>query len=177
LLSVLPIRDKGSLGKETMPSFDVVSEVDLQEVRNAVDQANREIGARFDFKGVEARFEFSGALIVMHAEQEFQLQQMMDILRNKLVKRKVDVATMDVKEAVSTLNAARQEIAIKQGIDTDTAKRMVKTLKASKLKVQAQIQADQVRVSGKQRDDLQQAIAQLRAGDWGRPLQFSNFRD
>lgn len=177
LLSVLPIRDKGSLGKETMPSFDVVSEVDLQEVRNAVDQANREIGARFDFKGVEARFELSGALIVMHAEQEFQLQQMMDILRNKLVKRKVDVATMDVKEAVSTLNAARQEIAIKQGIDTDTAKRMVKTLKASKLKVQAQIQADQVRVSGKQRDDLQQAIAQLRAGDWGRPLQFSNFRD
>jgi cyclic-di-GMP-binding protein len=160
-----------------MPTFDVVSEVDLQEVRNAVDQANREVGTRFDFKGVQARFELSGASIMLHAEQEFQLQQMMDILRNKLVKRKVDVASMDAQEPVSTLNAARQEIRIKQGIDSDTAKRMVKALKGSKLKVQAQIQGEQLRVSGKQRDDLQQAIARLREADWGRPLQFTNFRD
>jgi uncharacterized protein YajQ (UPF0234 family) len=160
-----------------MPSFDVVSEVDLQEVRNAVDQANREIGTRFDFKGVDARYELSGGEILLHAEQEFQLQQMMDILRHKLVKRKVDVASMDAKEPVSTLNAARQEVAIKQGIDSETAKRMVKSLKGSKLKVQAQIQGEQVRVSGKQRDDLQQAVAHLRARDWGRPLQFTNFRD
>jgi uncharacterized protein YajQ (UPF0234 family) len=160
-----------------MPSFDVVSEVDLQEVRNAVDQANREIGTRFDFKGVDARYALSGGEILLHAEQEFQLQQMMDILRHKLVKRKVDVASMDAKEPVSTLNAARQEVAIKQGIDSETAKRMVKSLKGSKLKVQAQIQGEQVRVSGKQRDDLQQAIAHLRARDWGRPLQFTNFRD
>jgi uncharacterized protein YajQ (UPF0234 family) len=160
-----------------MPSFDVVSEVDLQEVRNAVDQANREIGTRFDFKGVDARYALSGGEILLHAEQEFQLQQMMDILRHKLVKRKVDVASMDAKEPVSTLNAARQEVAIKQGIDSETAKRMVKSLKGSKLKVQAQIQGEQVRVSGKKRDDLQQAIAHLRARDWGRPLQFTNFRD
>jgi uncharacterized protein YajQ (UPF0234 family) len=160
-----------------MPSFDVVSEVDLQEVRNAVDQANREIGTRFDFKGVDARYALSGGEILLHAEQEFQLQQMMDILRHKLVKRKVDVASMDAKEPVSTLNAARQEVAIKQGIDSETAKRIVKSLKGSKLKVQAQIQGEQVRVSGKQRDDLQQAIAHLRARDWGRPLQFTNFRD
>jgi uncharacterized protein YajQ (UPF0234 family) len=160
-----------------MPSFDVVSEVDLQEVRNAVDQANREIGTRFDFKGVDARYALSGGEILLHAEQEFQLQQMMDILRHKLVKRKVDVASMDAREPVSTLNAARQEVAIKQGIDSETAKRMVKSLKGSKLKVQAQIQGEQVRVSGKQRDDLQQAIAHLRARDWGRPLQFTNFRD
>ena len=132
-----------------MPSFDVVSEVDLQEVRNAVDQANREIGTRFDFKGVDARFELADDLVRLQAEQEFQLHQMMDILRHKLVKRKVDVASMDAREPVSTLNAARQEVAIKQGIDSETAKRMVKSLKGVKLKVQAQIQGEQVRVSGK----------------------------
>jgi uncharacterized protein YajQ (UPF0234 family) len=160
-----------------MPSFDVVSEVDLQEVRNAVDQANREIGTRFDFKGVDARFELADDLVRLQAEQEFQLHQMTDILRHKLVKRNVDVASIDVKDPVSTLNAARQEVAIKQGIDGETAKRLVKALKSSKLKVQAQIQGEQVRVTGKQRDELQQAIAQLRAADWGRPLQFINFRD
>ncbi|MEA3276562.1 MAG: YajQ family cyclic di-GMP-binding protein [Pseudomonadota bacterium] len=160
-----------------MPSFDIVSEVDLQEVRNAVDQANREIGTRFDFKGVQASFELSDSGILLRAEQEFQLQQMMDILRQKLVKRKVDVSSMDIKDPVSSLNAARQEVAIKQGIDAETAKRMVKTLKTSKLKVQAQIQGEQVRVSGKKRDELQQAIAQLRETDWGLPLEFTNFRD
>jgi uncharacterized protein YajQ (UPF0234 family) len=160
-----------------MPSFDVVSEVDLQEVRNAVDQANREIGTRFDFKGVQAGFELSGAGITLSAEQEFQLQQMMDILRQKLVKRKVDIASMQVNDPVISLSAARQEVGIKQGIDADTAKRMVKALKASKIKVQAQIQGEQVRVSGKKRDDLQQAIGHLRDVDWGLPLDFTNFRD
>lgn len=160
-----------------MPSFDIVSEADLQEVRNAVDQSNREIETRFDFKGVQAILSLTGSEILLEAEQEFQLQQMMDILRQKLVKRKVDLACMDVREPVTSLNAARQSVAIKQGIDADTAKRMIKDLKGSKIKVQAQIQGDQVRVSGKKRDDLQAAIAHLRETDWGLPIQFTNFRD
>ncbi len=147
-----------------MPSFDVTAECDLQEVRNAVDQANREIDTR-DGK------------ILMRGEQEFHLQQMQDILRQKLVKRKVDLAALDVGEPVSTLNQARQEIGLKQGIDADTARRMVKALKASKIKVQAQVQGEELRVSGKKRDDLQQAIALLRAEDWELPLAFTNFRD
>ncbi len=160
-----------------MPSFDVVSEVDLQEVRNAVDQANREVGTRFDFKGVDAKFEQSDAEITLHAEQEFQLNQMMDILRQKLVKRKVDIGSMDIKDPESSLNAARQRVLIKQGIDSDSAKKMVKQIKGSKIKVQAQIQGEQVRVTGKKRDDLQQVIALLKEADYGLPLQFSNFRD
>lgn len=160
-----------------MPSFDIVSEIDLQEVRNAVDQAQREIETRFDFKGVAADFALADGKILLTGEQEFHLQQMMDILRQKLVKRKVDLASLDPAEPVSSLNAARQEIALKQGVDTDTAKRLVKAIKSGKLKVQAQIQGDQVRVTGKKRDDLQEAIAHLRQEDWGLPLQFTNFRD
>jgi uncharacterized protein YajQ (UPF0234 family) len=160
-----------------MPSFDIVSEVDLQEIRNAVDQANREIGTRFDFKGVKASFEQAGAEIKLVAEQEFQLNQMMDILRQKLVKRSVDIACMDVKEPVTTLNAAKQDVMIKQGVDTDTARKMVKAIKASKIKVQAQIQGEQVRVNGKKRDDLQQVIAMMKEADYDLPLQFTNFRD
>ncbi len=160
-----------------MPSFDICSEIDLQEVRNAVDQASREIATRFDFKGAKASFELADGKILMVAEQEFQLQQMMDILRQKLVKRSVDLKALDPRDPVTTLNAARQEIALKQGVDAETAKRMVKSIKGGKLKVQAQIQGDQVRVTGKKRDDLQEAIAQLRAEDWGLPTQFTNFRD
>ncbi len=160
-----------------MPSFDVVSEVDLQEVRNAVDQANREVGTRFDFKGVDAKFEQNDAEIILSAEQEFHLNQMMDILRQKLVKRKVDIASMDIKDPESSLNAARQRVVIKQGIDSDSAKKMVKQIKGSKIKVQAQIQGEQVRVTGKKRDDLQQVIALLKEADYGLPLQFTNFRD
>ncbi|WP_295539785.1 YajQ family cyclic di-GMP-binding protein [uncultured Thiohalocapsa sp.] len=160
-----------------MPSFDVTAECDLQEVRNAVDQANREIQTRFDFKGVDAVFELGEGAVQLRAEQEFQLQQMLDILRQKLVKRRVDLAALDVGEPVSTLNAARQDVALKQGIDADTAKRMVKAIKAAKLKVQAQVQGDQLRVTGKKRDDLQQAIALLKAEDWQLPLDFTNFRD
>jgi hypothetical protein len=160
-----------------MPSFDVTAECDLQEVRNAVDQANREIQTRFDFKGVDASFELADGSVRLLAEQEFQLQQMLDILRQKLVKRKVDLAALDVGEPVSTLNAARQEIALKQGIDADSARRMIKAIKAAKLKVQAQIQDEQLRVTGKKRDDLQQVIALLKAEDWQLPLSFTNFRD
>lgn len=160
-----------------MPSFDVVSEIALQEVRNAVDQANREIETRFDFKGVAASFALTDGKILMTGEQEFHLQQMMDILRQKLVKRKIDLASLDPADCICTLNAARQDIALKQGVDTDTAKRMVKAIKSAKLKVQAQIQGDQVRVTGKKRDDLQEAIAHLREQDWGLPVQFTNFRD
>ncbi|RLJ16169.1 YajQ family cyclic di-GMP-binding protein [bacterium endosymbiont of Escarpia laminata] len=160
-----------------MPSFDIVSEVDIQEVRNAADQANREIGTRFDFKGVEAKFEQNESEITLRAEQEFQLQQMMDILRQKLVKRKVDIACMDIKDPETTLSTARQQVIIKQGIDTDTARKMVKAIKASKIKVQAQIQGEQVRVTGKKRDDLQQIITMLREADYGLPLQYQNFRD
>ncbi|PVV12776.1 MAG: YajQ family cyclic di-GMP-binding protein [gamma proteobacterium symbiont of Ctena orbiculata] len=160
-----------------MPSFDIVSEVDLQEVRNAVDQANREVGTRFDFKGVDAAFEQNENEIVLRAEQEFQLNQMMDILRQKLVKRKVDVAAMDIKDTETSLNAARQRVIIKQGIDSDVAKKMVKQIKGSKLKVQAQIQGEQIRVTGKKRDDLQQTIALIRDTDYGLPLQYQNFRD
>ena len=160
-----------------MPSFDVVSEVDLQEVRNAVDQANREVGTRFDFKGITASFELAGDVIKLASERDFQLRQMMDILRQKLVKRGVDIGSLDIKDSTTSLSAARQEVGLKQGIDTETAKSMIKALKAAKLKVQAQIQGEQLRVSGKNRDDLQEAIAHLREGDWGLPLKYTNFRD
>ncbi|MCP4284539.1 MAG: YajQ family cyclic di-GMP-binding protein [Gammaproteobacteria bacterium] len=160
-----------------MPSFDIVSEVDLQEVRNAVDQANREVTTRFDFKGVDASFEQTGAEILLRAEQDFQLKQMMDILRQKLVKRHVDVGSMDAKRPETSLNAARQQVLIKQGIEILTAKKMVKAIKSAKIKVQAQIQGEQVRVTGKNRDDLQQVIALFKEDDHGLPLQFINFRN
>lgn len=160
-----------------MPSFDVVSEVNLQEVRNAVDQANREVSTRFDFKGVDASFEQTGAEILLRAKEVFQLKQMMDILRQKLVKRQVDIGSMEEKKPESNLNAARQLVLIRQGIESDLAKQLVKSIKTSKLKVQAQIQGEQVRVTGKSRDDLQQVIAMLKAEDFGLPLQFTNFRD
>ncbi len=160
-----------------MPSFDVVSEVDLQEVRNAVDQANREVSTRFDFKGVDARFELNRAEVLLRAQEAFQLDQMVDILRQKLAKRKVDLACMELGRQETALNAARQPVTIRQGIDADTAKRMVKAIKGGKLKVQAQVQGEQVRVTGKKRDDLQQAIALLKGEDYGLPLQFVNFRD
>jgi len=160
-----------------MPSFDTVSEVDLQEVRNAVDQAHRVIDTRFDFKGVDAGFEQNESEITLKAEQEFQLQQMLDILREKLAKRGVDIIAMDVKDAQISLNHATQVVLIKQGIESDIAKKMVKDIKSSKIKVQAQIQGEQVRVTGKKRDDLQKVMSLLREESYGVPLQFKNFRD
>jgi uncharacterized protein YajQ (UPF0234 family) len=160
-----------------MPSFDIVSETDMQEVRNAVDQASREIATRFDFKGVKASFELADDKILLVGEQEFHLQQMMDILRQKLSKRGVDLSALDPKDPIIALSSARQEIGLKQGVDADTARRMVKHIKSGKVKVQAQIQGDQVRVTGKKRDDLQETIALLRVEDWGLPLKYTNFRD
>ena len=160
-----------------MPSFDVVSEVDLHEVSNAVDQANREVGQRFDFKGVDARFELGDGEIVLRAESEFHLQQMTDILHNKMAKRKVDIQSLDTQSPEHSGKVARQRVLIRQGIDTDLARRMVKDIKGAKFKVQSQIQGDQLRVSGKKRDDLQQVIAFLREQKYGIPLQFTNFRD
>lgn len=160
-----------------MPSFDLVSEVDTQEVRNAVDQANREVTGRFDFKGSDAHFDLGDDQIVLHAESEFQLQQMMDILIKKLVKRNIDVACLDAADPQLQLRAARQNVTVRQGISSDLSKRLVKDIKNAKLKVQAQIQGEQVRVTGKKRDDLQNVIAMLRDGDYGLPLQFTNFRD
>lgn len=160
-----------------MPSFDTVSEVDLQEVRNAVDQANREVGTRFDFKGSDARFDLDDSTVTLAAESEFQLEQMMDILHKKLVKRSVDIDCLDVGKVETANNRARQSVTIRQGIDTDTARTIVRTVKNAKLKVQAQIQGEQVRVSGKSRDALQDVIALLRKNDFGLPLQFTNFRD
>ena len=160
-----------------MPSFDVVSEVDLQEVRNATDQANREVGTRFDFKGSEAQFSLDDGVVNLQAESEFQLDQMMDILQKKLVKRSVDISCMDIAQPETANNRARQAVTMRQGIDTDTARKIVKEIKAAKIKVQAQIQGEQVRVSGKKRDDLQDAIALLKKADFGLPLQYINFRD
>jgi uncharacterized protein YajQ (UPF0234 family) len=160
-----------------MPSFDVVSEVDLQEVRNAVDQANREVGTRFDFKGSDAVFTLDGTTVNLQAENEFQLEQMMDILRKKLGKRSVDIECLDVGKAELANNRARQAVTVRQGIDTDLARRIVKDIKATKLKVQAQIQGEQIRVSGKSRNDLQAIIALLRKSELGLPMQYINFRD
>lgn len=160
-----------------MPSFDVVSEVDFQEVRNAVDQAARELGTRFDFRGVDAGFDLAEERIQLHAEEEFQLGQMLDILRDKLVKRGVDTRALDPGEVEASGKQKRQAFGLKQGIDRDAAKKIVKLIKDSKLKVQSQIQGDQVRVTGKKRDDLQQAIATLKEAELDMPLDFDNFRD
>jgi len=161
-----------------MPSFDVVSEVDWHEVRNAVDQANREISNRFDFKGSDARVEQADAGLTVYADDDFQVGQARDILENKLAKRGLDLgclAAADVVEAAG--GKARQEITVRHGINQDLAKRLVKDIKSTKLKVQASIQGDRLRVSGKKRDDLQRVIKMLNECDAGLPLQYVNFRD
>ncbi|MFN2309501.1 MAG: YajQ family cyclic di-GMP-binding protein [Gammaproteobacteria bacterium] len=160
-----------------MPSFDVVSEVDQHEVRNAVDQANREIGARFDFKGSDARIELPDAQLLLEAQSEFQIDQMRDILTGKLAKRSVDVGALKLDKIETTGTRARQKIEVRQGIDQDTARKLVKLIKDSKLKVQASIQGEQLRITGKKRDDLQDAIALLKKAEVGLPLQYQNFRD
>ena len=160
-----------------MPSFDVVCELDLHELGNAIDQSNREINTRFDFKGVEASFSQVGNVVSLHAESEFQLNQMMDILQKKLVKRNVDIAHMQLGIPVIGSSAAEQEIVMQKGITSEIAKKIVKFLKESKLKIQGSILGEQVRVTGAKKDDLQAAITQLRKQDFGLPLQFNNFRD
>ena len=160
-----------------MPSFDVVSEVDKHELTNAVDQANRELSNRFDFKGSDASFELAGAVITASAPSDFQLKQMEDILRTRLTARNIDVRCLDVAEPEVNLASARQAITVKQGIEQPLAKKIVAAIKGAKLKVEAQINGDKLRVSGKKRDDLQAAMALLRKGDFDVPLQFDNFRD
>lgn len=160
-----------------MPSFDTVSEVDEHEIKNAVDQANREITTRFDFKGIKASFTYNDGKITLLAEQEFQLEQMLTILRLKCTKRNIDVACLEPEKVLTNLSEARQLITIKQGIDKDTAKKITKLIKDSKAKVQAAIQGEQVRITGKKRDDLQECIALLKEQKLGVPLQFVNFRD
>ena len=160
-----------------MPSFDVTCEFDRHEVVNAIDQANREVGTRFDFKGVNANYELNGDSIKLSTEADFQLKQMYEILCNKLTKRGVDIGHMELKDPVIQHKSAVQEILLKQGIATDIAKKIVKYIKGQKLKVQASIQGDQVRITGKKRDDLQDTIAQLRDEDFNIPLQYGNFRD
>jgi len=160
-----------------MPSFDVVSEVDLQEVRNAVDQASRELSTRFDFRGIDAGFELAEETIKLHAQEEFQLEQMIDILKDKLIRRNVDVRVLDPGKVEASGKQKRQQFALKKGIDRDNGKLIVKLIKDAKLKVQTQIQGDQVRVTGKKRDDLQEAIALLRKSEIEIPLDYTNFRD
>ena len=160
-----------------MPSFDVVSEVDLHQLTNAVDQAGRIIANRFDFKGVDASFERNEYTVRLQAEAEFQVEQMLDMLRTALIKCSIDPGAMDSGDSVTSGKHVTQMVVLKNGLETPQCKDIVKRIKESKLKVQAQIQADQVRVTGKKRDDLQQVMALLREGDFGSPLQFSNFRD
>lgn len=160
-----------------MPSFDVVSEVDLHQLTNAVDQASRIVANRFDFKGVDASFTRDERTVTLTAEAEFQVTQMEDMLRSALIKCDIDPGAMDIGEIVTSGKQVRQGVVLRHGLDSTQCKSIVKALKESKLKVQAQIQGDQVRVTGKKRDDLQQAIALLREGEFNAPLQFTNFRD
>src|SRR5690348_484927 len=160
-----------------MPSFDVISEVDKHELTNAVDQANRELTTRFDFKGVDAKYVMDDFVITQTAPSEFQLQQMLDILRARLVARKIDIRALDVADPETNLGGSRQKVTVKQGIEQPVAKKLVAELKAAKLKVEAQINGDKLRVTGKKRDDLQAAIAVLRKSPTELPLQFDNFRD
>ncbi|HEX7340855.1 MAG TPA: YajQ family cyclic di-GMP-binding protein [Rhodanobacteraceae bacterium] len=160
-----------------MPSFDVISEVDKHELTNAVDQANRELANRFDFKGQDAAFVLEDLVITQHAPSEFQLQQMLDILRARLIARKIDIRALDVGETETNLAGARQKITVKQGIEQAVAKKLVAEIKAAKLKVEAQINGEKLRVTGKKRDDLQSVMALLRQSKVELPLQFDNFRD
>lgn len=160
-----------------MPSFDVVSEVNQHELSNGVDQANREVTTRFDFKGTGSNFELKDSVITMNTESEFQLTQMYDILCNKLVKRSIDIACLEKGEPVIQARTAMQAIKVIEGIETPAAKNMIKLIKQSKTKVQTTIQGEQLRVTGKKRDDLQAIIALLKDANLGIPLQYKNFRD
>lgn len=161
-----------------MPSFDIVSEVDWQEVKNAVNQSNKEITNRYDFKGSKAIIEESDPTLTLTGDDDFKVGQMLEILQLKLAKRSVDLEALDKSEIKESGGGkATQVITVKQGVDTDLARKIVKLIKNKKMKVQAAIQGDQVRVTGKKRDDLQQVIVMLKEENLGLPLQFSNFRD
>jgi hypothetical protein len=161
-----------------MPSFDVVCEANLVEVKNAVDQSNKEISTRFDFKGTDARVEQKERELTAYADSDFQLTQVRDVLTGKMVKRNVDVRFLDIGKVEKIGgDKVKQVIKIRNGIEADAAKKIVRIIKDSKMKVQASIQGDAVRVSGGKRDDLQAAIAMLRKEVTDLPLEFNNFRD
>lgn len=160
-----------------MPSFDVVSEVDMHQLTNAVDQTGRIVGNRFDFKGVDAGLEQKARVVSLHAEGDFQLQQMVDMLRASLIKCDIDPLAMELGDMQQSGKLVRMEITFQHGLEKELAKKIVKQTKESKLKLQATIQDDQVRITGKKRDELQQMMALLRKAELGQPLQFTNFRD
>lgn len=160
-----------------MPSFDIVSEVDLHQFTNAVDQASRVIETRFDFKGVEASFERKDLSVTLFAESDMQIQQMEDMLRGALIKCKIDPLAMKIGEQETAGKQVKVLVELKNGLEADLARKIVKIIKDEKLKVQSQVQGEQVRVTGKKRDDLQQVIALLREKELEQPLQFTNFRD
>ncbi|GGK07503.1 YajQ family cyclic di-GMP-binding protein [Pseudomonas matsuisoli] len=159
-----------------MPSFDVVSELDKHEVTNAVDNAIKELDRRFDLKG-KCSIEHKEKTLTLTAEADFMLEQMLDIIRSNLIKRKIDIQCMELKDPYPSGKVVKQDVELREGIDKELAKKIVAQIKEGKLKVQAAIQGEQVRVTGKKRDDLQEAIALLRSKEQGMPLQFNNFRD
>ena len=161
-----------------MPSFDIVSEVEMTEVRNAVENSTRELDTRFDFRGVDASFELKGEKVTVKAEVDFQVNQMLDILRGQLAKRKVDAKAMKIDDKPTHSGKTfYTNVEFQQGIDSLTAKKVVKLIKDKKLKVQVAIQGDKVRVTGKKRDDLQAVMAEVREAEMDQPFQFNNFRD
>ncbi|HXR56493.1 MAG TPA: YajQ family cyclic di-GMP-binding protein [Casimicrobiaceae bacterium] len=161
-----------------MPSFDIVSEVNQVEVRNAVDQANKEISTRFDFKGSDARVDYDGKAMTLFADDDFKLKQVTDIVIAKLSKRQVDIRSLEYKDTEKIAgNKVKQAVSVRTGVEQERAKKIVKLLKESKLKVQASIQGDAVRVSGAKKDSLQEAIALVRKSVTDYPLQYQNFRD
>ena len=160
-----------------MPSFDTVSEVNHHELSNAIDQANREIGTRYDFKGSDAKIEQVDNQLMLSAESDFQIKQMTPILKEKMSKRGIDVSCLEFSDVVEMNKRARQQVLVREGLDQDLARKIVRLIKDSKIKAQAAIQGDQVRVTGKKRDDLQQIMKLLREANLGIPPQFNNFRD
>lgn len=160
-----------------MPSFDIVSKVNIQEVVNAVDQANRELRTRFDFKGTNSSFNLDENKITIRAPEEFQIQQMFDILTGRLSSRKIDIRCLQTDPIQANVNDAWQLVTVQQGIETELAKNIVKMIKQKKLKVQASIQGEKVRVSSKKKDTLQQVISTIKEADFDLPLQFENYRD
>jgi len=160
-----------------MPSFDIVSEVEMPEVNNALDQSRRELATRFDFKGVDASFELKDKEITLTADSEFQLEQMLDILKGKLVKRNVDGRALKTGDVQKSGKQVFQVLSIQQGLEADISRKIVKLVKDGKFKVQTAINGDKLRVTGKKRDDLQEVIAMLRDAKLEVPLQFNNFRD
>ena len=160
-----------------MPSFDVVSEVNLDEMRNATENANRELSTRFDFRGVDASFEWKSPAVTVKAEGDFQVKQMVDILRNQLIKRKINPQAMEISSPEFSGKICSQKVTIKEGIEKDVAKKIVKMVKDTKIKVQIAIQGEELRVTGKKRDDLQSVMQLIRESELGQPFQFKNFKD